>query len=171
MNSSEIAAARAAREASHVLQSAKESDKSIALRAIYDSLQTSKASILAANEKDLAIARERVAQGSLSESLVKRLDLNLPGKWESLLDGILQVEALNDPTGKVQLATRLDDGLDLYRVSCPIGVLLIIFEARPEVVVQISCLAIKSGGSSFAMNDSVRNSFESHRKCRRSQGR
>ena len=140
MNDSEEAA-KAAREASHSLQSARESDKSNALRAIHASLQSSKEFILAANAKDLALAKE----GSLSESLVKRLDLNLSGKWESLLEGILQVEALDDPTGKVQLATRLDEGLDLYRVSCPIGVLLIIFEARPEVVVQISCLAIKSG--------------------------
>ena len=47
--------------------------------------------------------------------------------------------------GKITLATHMDEGLDLYRVTCPVGVLLIIFEARPEVVVQISCLAIKSG--------------------------
>jgi glutamate-5-semialdehyde dehydrogenase len=140
-------AARAAREASHVLQSANASDKAVALQSIYKVLESSRERILDANAQDLAIARKRVAEGSLSESLVKRLDLTLPGKWESLLEGIQQVEALDDPTGKVQLATQLDEGLDLYRVSCPIGVLLIIFEARPEVVVQISCLAIKSGVS------------------------
>lgn len=43
------------------------------------------------------------------------------------------------------LARKLDDGLDLFRVTCPVGVILVIFEARPEVVIQISCLAIKSG--------------------------
>ena len=52
---------------------------------------------------------------------------------------------LADPTNKVTYATQLDDGLELYRVTCPIGVLLIIFEARPEVVVNIASLAIKSG--------------------------
>ena len=52
---------------------------------------------------------------------------------------------LEDPTSKVTYATQLDDGLELYRVTCPIGVLLIIFEARPEVVVNIASLAIKSG--------------------------
>lgn len=53
--------------------------------------------------------------------------------------------ALPDPTGNVSYASELDDRLELYRVSCPIGVLLVIFEARPEVVVNIAALAIKSG--------------------------
>jgi hypothetical protein len=47
--------------------------------------------------------------------------------------------------GRVSLATKLDDNLELYRVACPVGVLLVIFEARPEVAVNISALAIKSG--------------------------
>jgi len=57
------------------------------------------------------------------------------------------VAALPDPVGQVQLATRLDEGLDLHQVSCPIGVLLVIFESRPEVVVQISALTLKSGNA------------------------
>lgn len=57
------------------------------------------------------------------------------------------MDKLDDPTGKVTLATKMDDGLELYRVTCPVGVLLIIFEARPEVVVQISTLALKSGNA------------------------
>ena len=64
-----------------------------------------------------------------------------------MLRGISDVAALPDPNGKVSYASQLDDGLDLYRVSCPIGVLLVIFEARPEVVVNIASLAIKSGPS------------------------
>lgn len=51
--------------------------------------------------------------------------------------------------GKVTLRTRLDDGLDLTRVTCPIGVLLIIFEARPEVIANIASLAVKSGNSAI----------------------
>lgn len=51
--------------------------------------------------------------------------------------------------GKVTLRTRLDDGLDLERVTCPIGVLLIIFEARPEVIANIAALAIKSGNAAI----------------------
>jgi len=54
---------------------------------------------------------------------------------------------LPDPAGKIIQATRLDEGLDLYRVSCPIGVILVIFESRPDVVIQISALALKSGNA------------------------
>ena len=81
----------------------------------------------------------------MSGSLLKRLDLNKGDKWDSMLQGVLDVANLPDPTGVVTYATELDDDLELYRVSCPIGVLLVIFEARPEVVVNIAALAIKSG--------------------------
>lgn len=81
----------------------------------------------------------------MSQSLLSRLDLGQGDKWESMLQGVLDVATLPDPTGSVTYATELDDGLELYRVSCPIGVLLVIFEARPEVVVNIAALAIKSG--------------------------
>lgn len=81
----------------------------------------------------------------MSDSLLKRLELGKGDKWDSMLQGILDVAALPDPTGNVTYASELDDGLELYRVSCPIGVLLVIFEARPEVVVNIASLAIKSG--------------------------
>ncbi len=78
-------------------------------------------------------------------------------KFDALLSGLEDVERMSDPssiamifaltfaTDQVTLATRLDDGLELYRVTCPVGVLLVIFEARPEVAVQIASLAIKSG--------------------------
>ena len=58
---------------------------------------------------------------------------------------VLQAHPLTLPVGRVDLRTELDDGLILQRQTCPIGVLLIIFEARPEVVVNIAALAIKSG--------------------------
>jgi glutamate-5-semialdehyde dehydrogenase len=77
--------------------------------------------------------------------MLARLDLGRGDKWESMLQGVMDVADLPDPTGQVSYATELDDGLELYKVSCPIGVLLIIFEARPEVVVNIAALAIKSG--------------------------
>ncbi len=80
----------------------------------------------------------------MSESLLKRLDLGRGDKWESMLQGIDNVALLPDPIGVVNYASELDDGLELFRVSCPIGVLLVIFEARPEVVVNIAVLAIKS---------------------------
>ena len=90
-------------------------------------------------------AQKEVDAGRMSSSLLKRLDLNKGDKWDSMLQGVIDVANLPDPTGKVTYASELDDGLELYRVSCPIGVLLVIFEARPEVVVNIAALAIKSG--------------------------
>lgn len=81
----------------------------------------------------------------MSSSLLARLDLDRGDKWDSMLQGVLDVAALPDPTGQVSYANELDNDLELYKVSCPIGVLLVIFEARPEVVVNIAALAIKSG--------------------------
>ena len=93
----------------------------------------------------------------MSSSLLKRLDLNKGDKWDSMLQGVADVAELPDPNGIVTYASELDDGLELYRVSCPIGVLLVIFEARPEVVVNIASLAIKSGKSALASPASLTN--------------
>ncbi|KAF8245223.1 gamma-glutamyl phosphate reductase [Wilcoxina mikolae CBS 423.85] len=82
----------------------------------------------------------------MRQSLSKRLFLS-QSKWDGMLEGILDVRNLEDPVGKVTLATKLDDGLDLYRLTCPIGVLLVIFEARPEVIANITALALKSGNA------------------------
>ena len=64
-----------------------------------------------------------------------------------MLKGVTDVAALPLPTGVVTYAKELSPGLELHRVTCPLGVLLVIFEARPEVVVNIAALAIKSGPS------------------------
>ncbi|KAJ5509128.1 hypothetical protein N7527_011271 [Penicillium freii] len=98
---------------------------------------------------DVEIATIAAESGNLSHSVLKRLDLSRPGKYKDMLDGILSVRDLDDPIGKVTLRTLLDDGLTLERVSCPIGVLLIIFEARPEVIANIAALAIKSGNAAI----------------------
>ncbi len=82
---------------------------------------------------------------------MKRLDLRAGDKWDTMLQGVSDIAALPDPTGSVSYARALHDGLELYRVSCPIGVLLVIFEARPEVVVNIATLALKSGESTSAV--------------------
>jgi glutamate-5-semialdehyde dehydrogenase len=64
-----------------------------------------------------------------------------------VLEGVRSVEQLPDPVGVVSLARRVDEGLDLFRVSCPIGVVAVVFEARPEAAVQIAALAVKSGNA------------------------
>lgn len=120
-----------------------------ALTAVHDALLANKSIILEANARDMDVAIKASKDGSLSASLVKRLDLSRPGKYEDMLKGILDVRDLEDPIGKIDMRTLLDDGLELERVSCPIGVLLIIFEARPEVIANIASLAIKSGNAAI----------------------
>ncbi|KAL2131017.1 hypothetical protein VTI74DRAFT_5656 [Chaetomium olivicolor] len=148
-NASPVDAAQAAKSASHVLATLSAAARNDALTAIHEALTVSRDDILAANARDLELARQAAADGKLSQSLVARLDLGKKGKWEDMLKGILDVRELEDPVGKVTLRTRLDDGLDLERVTCPIGVLLIIFEARPEVIANIAALAIKSGNAAI----------------------
>eukprot|EP01137_Pigoraptor_chileana_P021179 Opistho-2@84562 len=136
-----------AKRAAVRLQIASADQKNAALAAIKTSLCDARESVCRANRQDKEDAERAVSAGDLSSSLFKRLDIENPDKFQALLDGLDDVAKLDDPTGKVTLARRLDDGLDLYRVTCPVGVVCIIFEARPEVVIQISSLAIKSGNA------------------------
>lgn len=139
-------AARAAFDASQLIDAA---ERDAALQAIKMELELSKDEILAANAKDMEAAKPLVDAGKLSKSLYSRLDLSRPGKFDAMLSGISEVAALPSPTGLTTYAKELDEGLELYRVTCPIGVLLVIFEARPEVVVNIAALAIKSGNAAI----------------------
>ncbi|KAF6832836.1 gamma-glutamyl phosphate reductase [Colletotrichum plurivorum] len=149
-NASPGDAARSAKSASHILATLPAEARNDALTAIHAALAEAKDDILAANARDLELARKAAADGQLSQSLVSRLDLGKKGKFEDMLKGILDVRGLEDPAvGKVTLRTKLDDGLILERVTCPIGVLLIIFEARPEVIANIASLAIKSGNAAI----------------------
>lgn len=133
--------AKDASSAFSVLKTLSDSQRSGALNKIYDSLKKNKEQILERNQIDMDNAKSN----NLSASLIKRLDLANPGKFDTMLQGILDVAKLEDPVGKVSLQRKLDEGLNLYRVSSPIGVLLIIFESRPEVIANITALAIKSG--------------------------
>ncbi|POY69904.1 putative Glutamate-5-semialdehyde dehydrogenase [Rhodotorula taiwanensis] len=144
------ALAQAARDAFTASQLLDASERHLALIAVKDALTAAKQEILEANRKDIEAARDQVAAGSMSSSLLKRLDLESSAdKYDSMLQGILDVDSLPDPTGQVTYARTLDDGLELHRVTCPIGVLLIIFEARPEVIANITALAIKSGNAAI----------------------
>ena len=134
--------ARASRQASREMHSTLES-RNAALRAVQEALISKKDEILAANQRD--VERE-VKRGRCSEALMKRLVLS-EKKFDGLISGIDGVLSLPDPLQHVSMAKRLDEGLDLYRVSCPIGVLCVIFEARPDAAVQIASLAIKSANA------------------------
>jgi glutamate-5-semialdehyde dehydrogenase len=138
--------AEQARSASRQLANLSTERKNEVLLAFAKKIRENTEIILAANKKDLASADTLKSKGELSDSSIQRLKLNAR-KIEQMAKNFESVAALPDPVGQVQLATRLDEGLDLHRVSCPIGVLLVIFESRPEVVVQISALTLKSGNA------------------------
>ncbi|MCR4717827.1 MAG: glutamate-5-semialdehyde dehydrogenase [Lachnospiraceae bacterium] len=111
-----------------------------ALKSIAKALEDNKTSIFEANAIDLKNAKDN----GISDAVYKRLKFD-EGKLKSVLDGIDQLVSLPDPVGKTMLKRQLDDGLILESVSCPIGVIGVIFEARPDALVQISTLCIKSG--------------------------
>ena len=120
--------------------------KQRALEAMAVALERREEELLAANARDQERAEPLVRGGEMSEALYKRLALGAD-KLRGLRDGVRAVRALPDPTGQTLLRMELDEGLILRRVSCPIGVLGVIFESRPDVNVQIAALAIKSGNA------------------------
>ncbi|CAB4388535.1 uncharacterized protein OCT59_007149 [Rhizophagus irregularis] len=139
--------AQRARIAANKLQYVTTQDKSVALNKIISVLADKKQEIFKANRTDKENAEILVNAGTLSASLFKRLDLEKGDKFDTMLKGVSDIDQLPDPTGQITYSCKLDEGLELYRVTCPVGVLLVIFEARPEVVVNISSLAIKSGNA------------------------
>ncbi|KAJ2057146.1 glutamate-5-semialdehyde dehydrogenase [Coemansia sp. S146] len=141
--------ARAAREASNLLQTISSAQKSAVLQRIRQVLEERRDEIVLANQQDKEAAQKEVEAERLSSSLFKRLDIESGEKYATLLQGVDDVDRISDPIGQVTLARKLDNDLDLYRVVCPVGVCLVIFEARPEVVVNIACLAIKSGNAAI----------------------
>ena len=120
--------------------------KNKALLKIADNLEKNKTEIFEANKKDLHDAESLVTSGEISKSTFNRLKLD-ENKMRDMIYGIRDVAKLEDPVNKKLFVRELDEGLTLYKVSCPIGVLGIIFEARPDVIAQISSLAIKSANS------------------------
>ena len=100
-----------------MLASASTDVKNRALKEIAAELRKQKEAILEANEKDIAAAEEN----AIDYALKKRLSLK-GDKYQTLLTGLDEIaDKVDDPIGKLSLATRLDDGLELYRVACPIG--------------------------------------------------
>lgn len=135
--------ARKARVAGNILKTLSNESRSTILYKIHDSLLTNAAAIKQANQTDLANAEAN----NISEAMLKRLDLFKGDKFEVMLQGIKDVADLDDPVGKIKMARELDENLNLYQITCPIGVLLVIFESRPEVIANITALCIKSGNA------------------------
>jgi len=105
-NASPSDAAKAASESSLILARLSVGARNVALTAIHSALHSARDEILAANAHDLASAARSAAQGEMSRSLLKRIDLTKPGKWEDMLQGILDVKALEDPGAFAHLEIR-----------------------------------------------------------------
>ena len=118
----------------------KTEQKNAALAAVRDALQQRREEIFEANALDL----KRAEETGVPVPVQKRLRMDSK-KLEDVCSGIDELLKLDDPVGRVGLCRELDEGLVLRRISCPIGVIGVIFEARPDALVQISSLCIKSG--------------------------
>lgn len=134
--------AAAAKQASYAMAALDGAAKNKALQAISAALLSNADAIVTANEADLARSRDE----KLAAPLMKRLLFDRR-KLEETVDGVRSTMLLPDPVGRMLMATELDDGLELFRISCPIGVMGIIFESRPDALVQISTLCLKSGNA------------------------
>ncbi|WP_204104573.1 MULTISPECIES: glutamate-5-semialdehyde dehydrogenase [Spirulina sp. CCY15215] len=132
--------ARKTRDVARQLALLSTKDRNDALEAIAQALAASTTEIQAANRIDC----ERAEKEGIPQALSARLKLG-ETKLNAAIAGVRDVAKLADPVGTVQIYRELDEGLILKRVTCPLGVLGIIFEARPEALIQITSLAIKSG--------------------------
>ncbi|KAI3985025.1 hypothetical protein MKX01_004793 [Papaver californicum] len=130
----------AARDCSRRLQSLSSQDRKKILLDVADALEANESLIRAENEADVADAQ----QAGYDKSLISRLSMK-DGKVSSLAKSIRVLASMEEPIGQVLKKTELADGLILEKTSSPLGVLLIVFESRPDALVQIASLAVRSG--------------------------
>lgn len=135
---------KAARAASYKLAELTTAEKNQVLLTIADRLEAESADILAANELDLADAR----QNGMSEALLDRLTLN-PQRLKGIADDVRQVCRLSDPVGQLIDGGLLDSGLRIERRRVPLGVVGVIYEARPNVTVDVASLCLKTGNAAI----------------------
>ncbi len=138
--------AQAAKVASLEIANTETNLRNKALLKIADELEACKDEIFEANKADLNASAKFVEWGEMPKSVFNRLKLD-NNKMRDMIQGIRDVAQLPDPINRKLLVRELDKDLILYKISCPIGVLGIIFEARPDVIAQISALAIKSANA------------------------
>jgi glutamate-5-semialdehyde dehydrogenase len=148
--------ARQTRLAARQLAGYSADQKQRVIEAIAQALEAASADILAANRADREIAKT----GQIARALYARLKLD-EVKLAGAIAGVRDVGRLADPVGQVQILRELDLGLTLKRLTCPVGVLGVIFEARPDAVMQIAALAVKSGNGAI-----LKGGKEAIRSCR-----
>jgi glutamate-5-semialdehyde dehydrogenase len=142
LNQSCVDLARRAKSAAKVLATAPRAHKDRWLQKAADVLWQRRAEVLTANEKDLAGA----SQLGLTTAAIDRLRLT-PERLRAASTGLLEVAALPDPVGQVRESTIRPNGLEVHKVGVPLGVLLFIYESRPNVTVDAAALSVKSGNA------------------------
>lgn len=135
---------KAAKAASYQLATLSTAEKNRVLMTIAEQLEAQSAEILAANQQDLVDAR----QNGMSEALLDRLMLN-PARLKGIADDVRQVCRLADPVGLLIDGGRLDSGLRIERRRVPLGVVGVIYEARPNVTVDVASLCLKTGNAAI----------------------
>jgi glutamate-5-semialdehyde dehydrogenase len=140
------AIAKRAREASRGLARLSADRRNATLLAAADAIEAARTRILEANALDCKAAEPDVSSGKMSSAMFKRLRVTDSGVAEMAMR-VREVARLADPLGRTLMATELDDNLTLFRESCPIGVIGVIFESRPDAVPQFASLALKSGNA------------------------
>ena len=134
--------ATAARTASRRLAQLTRAEKDAALRGLADALDAASDAIVAANEEDLARGRDK----GMAESLLDRLRLDAP-RVAAVADALRDIAALPDPVGEVVRGSTLANGLQIRQIRVPMGVVGMIYEARPNVTVDAAGLGLKSGNA------------------------
>lgn len=135
-------AAAAARQAAYALAQLTHEQRIAALQGMAQALKAHAQDIFAANREDMQSAQAE----NLTAPLMRRLKFD-ERKLQDVITGLFSLSGLPDPLGKTTLARELTPGLNLYRVSCPIGVIGVVFESRPDALVQIASLCVKSGNA------------------------
>lgn len=141
-----IEIAKKAKEASIFALQMSTKIKNDALYKIADAINLNKNKIILANNFDLNNAKSLLEKGKITQSAYNRLKLD-ENKLRDMIQGVRDIAALEDPINKVIWEKDIAQGINLKKVSCPIGVIGVIFEARPDVISQISALAIKSSNA------------------------
>jgi len=138
--------ARAARAAARKLALLSNDERNSVLLAVARKTEESSQRILYANAEDCHLAEESVRNGALSSATFARLRVTEKTITE-MIQRLEEVARLEDPIGKRLATTELDESLILYKESCPLGVVAVVFESRPDAVPQVSALAFKSGNA------------------------
>src|SRR3954451_961120 len=145
-----LEACRRAKRASRALRGLTRADKDALLHAMADALLAASGSVVAANRQDV----DRGRDGGLSDGLVDRLRLN-DERIRVVAQGLRDLAALPDPVGEVVRGERLANGLEVRQTRVPMGVVAMVYEARPNVTVDAAGLALKSGNAAVLRGGSA----------------